>query len=153
MDTSIRVSDALADELYARKERGESYEDVLWRLLEQAEGGEVSRPDDNTPDDTEPAQSVSEAIADALEAWPAPTKEKREQKREAAQAALEYLAQTGEAQAKHFKQHIEPEHPIEGQSASTWWAESVRAGLDHVRDNTDLVTLDGRTWYWQGGEE
>ncbi|MFB6198953.1 MAG: hypothetical protein ABEI52_11920 [Halobacteriaceae archaeon] len=35
--TSIQVSDELADELYERKERGESYEDVIWRLMEESE--------------------------------------------------------------------------------------------------------------------
>lgn len=39
-DTSIRVSDELADELFDRKQRGESYEDVIWRLIEQAEDAE-----------------------------------------------------------------------------------------------------------------
>lgn len=33
--TSIQVTDELADELYSRKRRGESYEDVIWRLIEQ----------------------------------------------------------------------------------------------------------------------
>lgn len=37
MVTSIRVSDDLADELYERKERGDSYEDVIWRLIDQAD--------------------------------------------------------------------------------------------------------------------
>jgi len=32
-DTSIRISEELADELYDRKNRGESYEDVIWRLI------------------------------------------------------------------------------------------------------------------------
>jgi predicted CopG family antitoxin len=36
--TSISVTDELADELYERKQRGESYEDVIWRLIEKAEG-------------------------------------------------------------------------------------------------------------------
>lgn len=39
-DTSIRVSDELADELFERKRRGESYEDVIWRLIEENENGE-----------------------------------------------------------------------------------------------------------------
>lgn len=39
-DTSIRVSDELADELFDRKRRGESYEDVIWRLIEEADNGE-----------------------------------------------------------------------------------------------------------------
>jgi len=38
--TSIQVSDELADELYSRKERGESYEDVIWRLIERVDGRE-----------------------------------------------------------------------------------------------------------------
>lgn len=36
-DTSIRVSDELADELFERKRRGESYEDVIWRIIEEAD--------------------------------------------------------------------------------------------------------------------
>jgi len=35
--TSIQVSDELADELHDRKDRGESYEDVIWGLIEDAE--------------------------------------------------------------------------------------------------------------------
>lgn len=38
-NTLLRVSNDLADELYDHKQRGESYEDVMWRLIEQAEGG------------------------------------------------------------------------------------------------------------------
>jgi len=38
--TSIQVSDELADELHDRKERGESYEDVIWRLVNKSEDGE-----------------------------------------------------------------------------------------------------------------
>ena len=33
-DTTIRISEDLADELYERKSRGESYEDVIWQLIE-----------------------------------------------------------------------------------------------------------------------
>jgi predicted CopG family antitoxin len=40
-DTSIRVSEELADELHSRKNRGDSYEDVIWRLLENADDYEV----------------------------------------------------------------------------------------------------------------
>ncbi|WP_276203084.1 hypothetical protein [Halorubrum tropicale] len=35
--TSIQVTDELADELYNRKQRGESYEDVIWRLIDEAD--------------------------------------------------------------------------------------------------------------------
>ena len=39
-DTSIRVSEEIADELYALKNRRDSYEDVIWRLIEEAEENE-----------------------------------------------------------------------------------------------------------------
>lgn len=39
-DTSIRVSSKLADELHDRKNRGDAYEDVIWRLIEQADAAE-----------------------------------------------------------------------------------------------------------------
>lgn len=35
--TTIQVSEQLADELHDRKERGESYEDVIWRLIHDKE--------------------------------------------------------------------------------------------------------------------
>ena len=41
-DTSIRISEELADELYDRKNRGESYEDVIWRLIENENDSESS---------------------------------------------------------------------------------------------------------------
>ena len=36
--TSIRVTHGLADELHVRKDRGDSYEDVIWELIEEADG-------------------------------------------------------------------------------------------------------------------
>jgi hypothetical protein len=44
--TSISCSERLADELYGRKKRGESYEDVIWRLIEQADAAGENGPDD-----------------------------------------------------------------------------------------------------------
>ena len=38
--TTISVSDELADELYDRKQRGDSYEDVIWRLIRQQDQNE-----------------------------------------------------------------------------------------------------------------
>jgi hypothetical protein len=35
--TSIRVTHELADELHSRKARGETYEEVIWRLIEEAD--------------------------------------------------------------------------------------------------------------------
>lgn len=40
--TSIQVSEELADELHSRKQRGDSYEDVIWRLIEDNENEQDS---------------------------------------------------------------------------------------------------------------
>lgn len=39
-DTSIRVSEELADELYDRKGRSTSYEEFIWELIERVDGGD-----------------------------------------------------------------------------------------------------------------
>jgi predicted CopG family antitoxin len=38
--TSISVTHDLADELHDRKERGDSYEDVIWRLIEEVDAND-----------------------------------------------------------------------------------------------------------------
>lgn len=38
--TCLRLTERMADELFDRKRRGESYEDVIWRLIEQADAAE-----------------------------------------------------------------------------------------------------------------
>jgi len=51
--TTISVSEDLADHLYALKRRGDTYEDVIWRLMEEAD---LEIPDDRLqerPDDEE----------------------------------------------------------------------------------------------------
>lgn len=49
--TSIRVSERLADELYSRKGRGESYEDVIWELIERADAFEEESSDGSENND------------------------------------------------------------------------------------------------------
>jgi len=53
--TTIQVPEELADELHDRKERGESYADVIYRLIEQAEGGADSRQRKQEIEEPEPA--------------------------------------------------------------------------------------------------
>lgn len=42
--TSISVTEKLADELYSRKNRGDSYEDVIWQLIEEADADKIKDP-------------------------------------------------------------------------------------------------------------
>jgi len=64
--TTIQVSDELADELHERKERGDSYEDVIWRLIESGEGRSSGRDPRGEPtEDTapEPPRDTDETYA------------------------------------------------------------------------------------------
>jgi len=54
--TSIQVSETLADELHSRKGRGDSYEDVIWELIERADSDDGGvRARDSTVDSAETA--------------------------------------------------------------------------------------------------
>jgi len=54
--TTIQVSDELADELHDRKERGESYEDVVWRLIESSGDPSTTRDPQGEPPEDPPVE-------------------------------------------------------------------------------------------------
>ena len=56
--TTIQVSDELADELHGRKNRGDSYEDVIWRVIDAAERQTPAHP--GGPDDLAPGEDPPE---------------------------------------------------------------------------------------------
>jgi len=75
--TTIQVSEELADELHDRKSRGESYEDVVWRLIEASEGpsspsepqgkeAEDTPKTPTTPDSSDKQAVDRQALVDAL---------------------------------------------------------------------------------------
>jgi hypothetical protein len=138
--TSIQVSDELADELHGRKDRGDSYEDVIWRLIDRAEADEGQpsgsgrfEPVDNTEavddahdgvsDDTggprEIDPAVSDAGVDAVSDLQAAIDDidlpgsgaKLEDRRDAVRACLAYLAEHGDATPSEFREHVYPNHP------------------------------------------
>jgi hypothetical protein len=66
-DTSIRVTEELADALFDRKRRGETYEDVIWRLIEEAEGRSSGHePRGKAPEDAPPEPSTTTAEGHAV---------------------------------------------------------------------------------------
>ena len=59
-DTSIRVSEELLDELFDRKDRGDTYEDVIWRLIEHSDRVSLdSDPKGESAEDTIPGPASS----------------------------------------------------------------------------------------------
>lgn len=59
-DTSIRVSEELADELYQRKGRSKSYEDYIWELLEEVDSADS--PSEPSPERDGPSRPQTQSV-------------------------------------------------------------------------------------------
>lgn len=64
--TTIWISDELWKELNSRKERGDSFEDVIWRALEDG-GSDVDPPEQTAQSPDDVAASVADAMSDVEE--------------------------------------------------------------------------------------
>lgn len=150
--TSIQVSEELADELYDRKNRGESYEDVVWRLIDQhdtdagAVDSETTHVDQHstTPPAGETVSAVVEQVSDGWE----DTDERMHARRAAAVAVLQHTIDTGNAVGKADAiDEFLPEYAVEGQGDDTWWRKNIRPVLSDVGDYSNgqhgyVVDLD-----------
>jgi len=98
--TSIQTSEELADELWERKNRGESYEDVIWRLIEQAD---ASDDEPREREDSAVTQDVDGDLRDradaALDELDVPGRDPaiERNRREAIMWAWDYLRRRGNA--------------------------------------------------------
>jgi len=59
-DSSIRASEDLLDELHELKQRGDTYEDVIWRLIEESRNHNQSQPAEPYEAPREPAPGPTE---------------------------------------------------------------------------------------------
>lgn len=163
--TTIQVSDELADELYARKQRGDSYEDVIWRLIEQG-GGE--RPASGSTEPDEPAvvenrQEVELYNSPAdLSTVDFPQTADREAAKEAVTATVEHLMESGGATKGEVVLEVMPEHPV-GYDADAaleqieagdryrgaWWRKVVKPGLEAV-DGVEKPDSGASRWRYVG---
>lgn len=128
-DTSIRVSDELADELYNRKGRSTSYEECIWELLAAVDGDLDGGAEPTTveTDDTEPTPSERDETA-LLADWEPDTDANAERAREETQRVVDWLRETG---GRHSKQEIvDGVGPVDG--TDYWWRAVVRPGLSEL---------------------
>lgn len=153
--TSIQTSDELADELWNRKKRGESYEDVIWRLIEQADAAEneetdtrertrerpeATEPEPEPEEDTEPADSATAddavaAVVDHVSDGWEDTDERLRARRAAARAVLQHAIDTGEAVGRtDAVEKFLPDYAVDGQNEETWYRKNIRPVLKHVGD-------------------
>jgi len=170
--TSIQVSDELADELYSRKNRGESYEDVIWRLIEDVDAsddiaesgvsatGPDSRPEPDQPPagTTEQPESALGEVESVLEDVEFPTTKDRGDCVEAVRAAYEYLQENEKATMREFVQEVMPEHPVgydvpdlePGERyRGAWWRKVVKPGLNALPD-VESPPRGGSDWAYTG---
>jgi DNA-binding Lrp family transcriptional regulator len=105
-----------------------------------------------TARDSPASDPDADTIDEILDGWrPGRSLKKREQQRPAGRAALEYLRGREEAQASEFKQDVEPEHSVEGQSPDTWWKNTARPALKRAQERDVAEFQDGeKLWRWVG---
>lgn len=181
-DTTISVPEDLADELYERKARGESYADVIRRLIEKAETAETTdttaaagvatseeRPSDK-PDVADAGQETPQedagerdlsALIDAVADDVLPgSGRKLEDRREALHAAVEYLREHGEATPADFRADVYPDYPAHytdaDDPARSWWKNCIYKGLAELADRTDKIEradTSGEWTYWGDVDE
>lgn len=148
--TTIQVSDELADELHSRKSRGESYEDVIWNLIEQGDEGESGESASTEASATEVQHDAREAPESApeqtesigrLESFPQ-TQDVDDCLR-AVHAARDFLKEEGPASMREIVNNVMPEHPLgydipeleTGERyRGTWWRKIVQPGLKELDD-------------------
>lgn len=130
---------------------------LIWMAV--AEPDEVAESE-QTSNDSSPAEQTRPAepadtrrdgvgFEDILEGWPPEGQQKREQRHQAGLAALEYIRDVGAATAGDVKEAVEPDAPVDGQSADTWWRKSARPTLERARDAGLVTYTDGsKVWKW-----
>ncbi|MFY4815073.1 hypothetical protein ACOJIV_20610 [Haloarcula sp. AONF1] len=158
--TTISISDELADELYSRKGRGESYEDVLWRLLDgggtvgsdtQEDGSASVEP--ATDHETEHPSTLDELI-DSVSSEVLPgSGSKLDERRDALRAVVEYLREAGTASPADFQREVYPEHRAHYTSGEnperSWWKNCIYKGLSELAERTDEIVKPDTTGEWE----
>lgn len=171
MPTTISVREDIADELYSRKERGESYNDVLERLLQKADAYDEGRDVDDVrgyeerePEPApEPAAEPQPTFGDLVETvgrevLPG-SGEKLDRRVEALHATAEYLRENGQATPADFKRDVYPQHTgmyVEGNDPPrSWWKNAIYKGMSEVAQRSDEIQAAGTDgkWRYTGGEK
>jgi len=90
-----------------------------------------------------------EEINAALEGFdPGRGPNERKERRESAQAALQWLRdQQGGVTAGDVKRALYDRVGVDGQTEQTWWTETARAAYQHAASN-GYVEIDGRSYEW-----
>jgi len=126
--TTIQLDDETADRLYERKARGESYDDVVRRLLGET-GAEHSDREGATPRD----QSVEDSGPEIAVPESVPQRIPEADARAAIAATLELVAGNDGVQRAEIIEEIAHEHPLGYDDIGprgAWWRKVIRPALE-----------------------
>lgn len=125
--TTIQLDDETADRLYERKARGESYDDVVRRLLGETNGNGADSPGVDMKPATERSDDgivVPEDVPNHIDHADA---------RAAIQAAVELVSSGGGVQRSEIAKTIGETHSLGydnfGRKGS-WWRKVIKPGLE-----------------------
>lgn len=167
--TTIQVSDELADELHERKGRGDSYEDVVWRLIPGSEDPSSERDpqgesiEEATPGSTSPHEEShaarGEAEAALRELGLPGNGSKYETRIEAVLSFYDYLREhAGERVSKEDLRDLADEADIDTgySSFGSLWSNWVKKNKSQGRPQNTLtrlpgVEMDGDDYVYTGG--
>ena len=92
---------------------------------------------DTTIDDlTDREGSRADVVESVAEAWE-DTPDRLDARKAAARAVLEYAREHGSVSKKEAKEQVEPNHPVEGQNARTWYRNNIRPVLNEAAEYDD----------------
>ena len=129
--TTIEITKENWRRLNTRKQAGDSFNDVINRLLSDVDvqGDELEGDQGDVDGD------LDELVDKVGREWQGDTDERRK----AALAALEWLRNDGgPAGASDFRGALLPSYAVDGQNETTWWRKTVRPTLQAAADR-DLV--------------
>lgn len=174
--TTISLPDELADELYRRKDRGESYADVVERLIERADATDAPESGERAPqydgsadtgvDVTDETHAASDATLRTLvdtvgrDALPG-SGAKLDERADALRAVVEYLQDHGTATPADFQNDVYPDHPARytpdaaTNPARSWWKNAMYPGLRALAEHTDEIEKADQSgeWSYVGGDD
>jgi len=142
-DTSIRVSEELADELYSRKGRSTSYEEFIWSLLD--DGGEPAETAEPPKDEIVQTQQARNTVVEQARAeWADDPDQRRQARVDSLQAAIE--AVRDEPLSKSELQAAAYPGDDVGQNERTWFRKTVKPWLKEVAEYSN----SDQKWHYSG---
>ena len=128
-DTSIAVSDEVWNALMRRKQRGDTFDDVLRREL----GMDESDNGDNTSPEPKSKQPIGGEINELLEQWEPKSETNADRAREETKRAVSWLRQQNEPKSRREISDACAHESELGERS--WWERAVQPGLRYLANN------------------